>query len=103
METRTCRTCKETLGMHMFHQKNRDSGISRHYYCKVCRNEERRVCRSKISEVERAKSAKLAEKWRFLTPPKPEDYIPGERLHDMLRRLGVDVSKVRFDLGDHQQ
>lgn len=94
---RTCRVCKKTMGLHMFHQKNRDNGLSRHKYCKICRNEERRLCRAKQAAVVRAESARMAERWVFLTPPKPEDYILGESIHDMLRRIGVDISKVKFD------
>jgi len=101
-EYRKCRGCNKLLGMHMFHQKNRAEErargtTSRHWYCIPCRNEERRSLRSLQKSIRLSRQARENERWVFTSPPLAEDYVLGESLYDMVRRLGRDISKVKFD------
>lgn len=96
-EQRTCYRCKETFGLHMYHQKNRDGKKSRHRYCKFCRKADKLALLQKVKAKRAEESAKVAERWVIMRPVTMEDFIDGESMDDMKRRLGVNVSKFGID------
>lgn len=93
-----CYKCGELLPPHMYHQKNRDGKRNKHKYCKLCRTDERSaVIRSEREEVRR-KSMEMSEEWVFIEPLKATDFIKGESLQEMKKRMGVNLGDLKRGL-----
>jgi hypothetical protein len=93
-----CYKCGELRPPHMYHQKNRDGKRSKHKYCKVCRNEERAAGIRAGREGVRRRSAEMSQEWVFVDPLKATDFIKGESLQEMKKRMGVNLGDLKRGL-----
>ena len=79
-------------GPHRYHQKNRDGGLSRHKYCKDCRKVSRKRQTDNVHDKRAAASALLSENWVLTRPLLATDFIKGESMLDMKKRLGINLA-----------
>jgi len=81
----------------MFHQKNRDSGLSRHKYCKRCRKADRLIFAQRIKARKKKAFILASQKWIIARPLTLEDFVPGEDMKSMRKRLGTPIHEIKFD------